>query len=217
MKLLNLMGILYFIQPAELVGTNRFKVGCSAKNDLSRVKSYKVGTRTIMILQCEDPFGIEQKVLQEFNTRFHKIAGNEYFEGNELDMRTVFYETYLQWEQHDAIIDQLKKLISNVKESERKILKMLHDPNQAPSSCPVMYLDAATMDRCKECIVQTIHYTNVETDFIYTCDLLYRLKQYCFLWGNKISGRLLLQTIMENSNVYEKNGKVYGIRLQEEI
>lgn len=94
------MGILYFIQPAELVGTTRFKVGCSTKNDLSRVKSYKAGTRMIMILQCEDPFLLEQKVLIEFNGQFHKIAGNEYFEGDESVMRKVFYDTYLQWEHH---------------------------------------------------------------------------------------------------------------------
>ena len=98
------MGILYFIQPAELVGTNRFKVGCSTKNDLSRVKSYKAGTRMIMILQCEDPFLLEQKVLVEFKNQFHKIAGNEYFEGDESVMRKVFYDTYLLWEhQRDAV------------------------------------------------------------------------------------------------------------------
>lgn len=94
------MGILYFIQPAELVGTTRFKVGCSTKNDLSRVKSYKAGTRMIMILQCDDPFLLEQKVLVEFKNQFHKIAGNEYFEGDESIMRKVFYDTYVQWEHH---------------------------------------------------------------------------------------------------------------------
>ena len=120
------MGILYFIQPAELVGTTRFKVGCSAKNDLSRVKSYRTGTRMIMILQCEDPFGVEQKVLFEFNDRFHKIAGNEYFEGDEHDMRKVFYDTYLEWEQQHTIIAQFKTLITTVKESIRKIEETLY-------------------------------------------------------------------------------------------
>lgn len=31
------MGIIYLIQPAELVGTNRYKIGCSKKDDLSRL------------------------------------------------------------------------------------------------------------------------------------------------------------------------------------
>jgi hypothetical protein len=198
------MGILYFIQPAELVGTNRFKVGCSTKNDLSRVKSYKVGTRMIMILQCEDPFGVEQKVIQEFNTRFHKIAGNEYFEGVELDMRKVFYETYLQWEQHDAIIAQLKTLISHVKKCIRKIEEVLYPEVFNPY---------------KAFIHEYIIY--VESDSVYLSDLKYQFKNYySIMWGayknnmNNMFGQLL-QTIMENSNVYEKNGKVYGIKFNE--
>lgn len=120
------MGILYFIQPAELVGTTRFKVGCSIKNDLSRVKSYKAGTRMIMILQCEDPFLLEQKVLVEFKNQFHKIAGNEYFEGDESIMRKVFYDTYVQWEHHkkdgiakwrnDKLKEQQQRLVQLQKE-----------------------------------------------------------------------------------------------------
>lgn len=127
------MGILYFIQPAELVGTNRFKVGCSTKNDLSRVKSYKAGTRMIMILQCEDPFLLEQKVLVEFKTQFHKIAGNEYFEGDESVMRKVFYDTYLQWEHHkkDGIAkwsnDKLKEQNDKLKEQNQRLAQLHKD------------------------------------------------------------------------------------------
>ena len=42
----NKKGTIYLIQPAELVGTERYKIGCSAKNDLERCKKgYKKGTR----------------------------------------------------------------------------------------------------------------------------------------------------------------------------
>jgi hypothetical protein len=120
------MGILYFIQPAELVGTNRFKVGCSTKNDLSRVKSYKTGTRMIMILQCEDPFLLEQKVLIEFKQQFHKIAGNEYFEGDEPVMRKVFYDTYVQWE-HDKKDGLAKWRNEKLKEQQQRLAKLQKD------------------------------------------------------------------------------------------
>lgn len=30
-------GIIYLIQPSELVGTNRYKIGCSTKTSLDRV------------------------------------------------------------------------------------------------------------------------------------------------------------------------------------
>jgi len=120
------MGILYFIQPAELVGTNRFKVGCSTKNDLSRVKTYKAGTRMIMILQCEDPFLLEQKVLVEFKNQFHKIAGNEYFEGDESVMRKVFYDTYLKWEHHKK--DGIAKWRNDkLKEQQQRLAQLQKD------------------------------------------------------------------------------------------
>ena len=33
------MGIIYLIQPKELIGTNRYKIGCSKKDDNSRLKN----------------------------------------------------------------------------------------------------------------------------------------------------------------------------------
>ena len=87
-------GTLYFIQPAELVGTNRYKIGCSATNDLVRCKSYRVGTRYIMILECKNPFAIESMVKSRFQTIFKRVAGKEYFEGDEREMVYLFYQTY---------------------------------------------------------------------------------------------------------------------------
>jgi hypothetical protein len=89
-------GTLYFIQPAELVGTNRYKIGCSAGNDMIRCKSYKQGTRYMMVLECHQPFVVEKEVKTQFNARFSRIAGKEYFEGNEIEMRDLFYHIYLQ-------------------------------------------------------------------------------------------------------------------------
>lgn len=99
------MGILYFIQPAELVGTNRYKIGCSSKSDLSRLRSYRVGTRILMVLECDNPFEVEEKLIAQFNQTFHKVAGNEWFEGNEKDMRTMFYDMYLQYEIRPMMVD----------------------------------------------------------------------------------------------------------------
>jgi hypothetical protein len=44
-------GIIYLIQPAELVGTNRFKIGCSNNTNLIRCKTgYKKGSIYIYVL-----------------------------------------------------------------------------------------------------------------------------------------------------------------------
>ena len=43
-------GIIYLLQPAELVGTDRFKFGCSTNNNLDRCKNgYKKGTVKCLI------------------------------------------------------------------------------------------------------------------------------------------------------------------------
>lgn len=87
------MGILYLIQPAELVGTNRVKVGCSKRPDLSRVtKDYKKGTLPICICYVEDPIAMERIIVAIFKHRFRLLAGNEYFVGDINEMRKVFFE-----------------------------------------------------------------------------------------------------------------------------
>ena len=48
------MGILYLVQPSELRNTFRFKIGRSSKFDLSRVRSYRNGTRYLCIMECID-------------------------------------------------------------------------------------------------------------------------------------------------------------------
>jgi transposase-like protein len=85
-------GTIYLIQPAELLGTNRYKVGCSAKNDLNRCKTgYKNGTRYLHIMACNEPFKIEAKVKELFKAKFSLIAGREYFEGDETEIKAEFY------------------------------------------------------------------------------------------------------------------------------
>lgn len=88
------MGTIYLIQPAELIDTNRFKIGCSATNNLERCKKgYKKGSRYIIIMECQKPFEIEKEIKKVFNDKFKLIAGKEYFEGNEEDIKKVFHDT----------------------------------------------------------------------------------------------------------------------------
>jgi ribosomal protein L37E len=85
------IGVVYLIQPAELVGTNRYKIGCSGENSLKRCSTgYKAGTRFVSITTCSAPFEVERVLKQAFNEAFHLIAGKEYFEGNEETMLAIF-------------------------------------------------------------------------------------------------------------------------------
>lgn len=94
------VGIIYLIQPAELVGTQRFKIGCSSKNTLDRIKSYRKGTRYLYICECENPFKLEKIIKESFNNKFILIAGREFFEGNEQEMCKLFSEILCENKNH---------------------------------------------------------------------------------------------------------------------
>lgn len=86
-------GIIYLIQPAELVGTSRYKIGCSGKTDLNRCKNgYKKGSRYLCIMECVNPVLLENKIKNIFSDKFKLIAGKEYYEGNEIDMYNLFIQ-----------------------------------------------------------------------------------------------------------------------------
>jgi hypothetical protein len=90
------MGLIYLIQPAELVGTNRYKIGCTAKNTLERILSYKKGTRILHISNSNDYSKVEKILIEKFTKNFKLIAGREYFEGNEIDIYKLFSEIVYQ-------------------------------------------------------------------------------------------------------------------------
>jgi hypothetical protein len=85
-------GIIYLVQPAELVGTNRYKIGMSLNTELERVKTgYKKGTRYIYIGECINARELENKIKNIFKNKFNLIAGTEYFEGNEKEIEKEFF------------------------------------------------------------------------------------------------------------------------------
>jgi hypothetical protein len=52
-------GTVYFIQPTELINTNKYKIGMSRENDLCRLKTYHKGTRFICVMSCKYPKTLE--------------------------------------------------------------------------------------------------------------------------------------------------------------
>lgn len=129
-----LKGIIYFIQPSELVGTNRYKIGCSKSPDLERCnKGYKKGSRYIYIMECNNPLILEKNIKDEFNKLFKLIAGNEYFEGNEYIMKKTFLK----------IVEEYEK--SNIKitdsDNNRSTLEFNYDTNKFKAVNTNEYLD----------------------------------------------------------------------------
>ena len=101
------MGIVYIIQPEELVGTNRLKIGCSRKNDLSRIYTgYRKDSRFLCICESEFPFQMEKCLLKAFNTNFREIAGHEFFEGDLIEMRNLFMKCVMNTDEYDINADK---------------------------------------------------------------------------------------------------------------
>ena len=55
-------GIVYFIQPKEYLGTDKYKIGCTRKSNLNRCSSYGINTRFIVVLECINPFEVESLI-----------------------------------------------------------------------------------------------------------------------------------------------------------
>jgi T5orf172 domain len=88
------MGYIYLLQPAELVGTDRYKIGISSKDNLNRLRSYGNGTRYMFLLECDDFFRIENRLKKAFNEcrDIKLIKGFEYFEGKQEIIMKIFFK-----------------------------------------------------------------------------------------------------------------------------
>lgn len=124
---------LYFIQPCLIIGTNRYKIGMSKTNDLTRVKSYHKGTRYIFLCECINAKEVESILIKEFKKKYKLIAGNEYYEiKDENEALELFIEIFLKYRKKieikqeeksyihqavDTVIDDLSNKFNNITSS----------------------------------------------------------------------------------------------------
>ena len=124
------MACIYLIQPKEYIGTGTCKIGMSRKNDLQRPKSYGIGTRFLCIMECQNPFRLEKKIIEKFNDSFQKIQGNEYFChcGEEDEMIKLFIEIVLQHKIVDRKEEEVKDYLTDSDSEDIKPLGYYHQP-----------------------------------------------------------------------------------------
>lgn len=122
-------GIIYLIQPTELVGTNRYKVGCSSKKTLDRVKNgYKKGTRYLHISECKKPFEIESEIKKIFNEKYNLVAGKEYFEvDNESNMIEIFTNIIINRNKNVCDIKNINYNFDQIKDNFIKKNRLRND------------------------------------------------------------------------------------------
>lgn len=91
-------GLIYLIQPVELIGTERYKIGMTSNPNLDRCKNgYKKGSRYICIMECNEPLVLERNIKNIFNEKFTLIAGKEYYEGNEKYVLNTFNNLVIEY------------------------------------------------------------------------------------------------------------------------
>ena len=84
-------GIVYMLQPPSLIGTDRYKIGCSANGgNVKRCLSYGVKSNVICICAVVNPFDVERQLKVAFNTNCERIAGLEYFRGESQTLQKLF-------------------------------------------------------------------------------------------------------------------------------
>ncbi len=89
--MINDKGLLYLIQPAELVGTHRYKIGYSRNNDINKFrKDYKKGSRFLDIYEYDRSPLLVREIRNNFNSKFKLVAGRTYYEGNENEIKNNF-------------------------------------------------------------------------------------------------------------------------------
>ena len=119
---MNYQGFVYLVQPSELIGTDRYKIGMSKnkKADYSRLISYGKKCEVLYIHNCDNPLRTERKLKKKFNDKFNLIARTEYFRGNKETMISLCDELF----NNDNYANFYNKNIKNKKKiREKKIRK----------------------------------------------------------------------------------------------
>ena len=115
-------GIVYLIQPEELLLTNRYKIGCSGKGNLSRLSAYKKNSRYLCVIECIYPYALENQIKEKFTKKYKLIAGKEFFEGLENEIFNDFINIVQEYNNDQLIQNIANTEIGNMEKiiNERK-------------------------------------------------------------------------------------------------
>lgn len=131
------MGYIYLLQPAELVGTDRYKIGISSKDNLNRLKSYGGGTRYIFFMECDNYLFVENKLKESFNKNklLICIKGKEYFKGPEEIIMKEFFSIVFKYNiKHHVDNNEIKESILSDTDSMEVDLMYFSDGEKYESS-----------------------------------------------------------------------------------
>lgn len=84
-------GFVYLIREREdiLLGNNVYKAGYTNRTFKERFNDYPAGSEIISVHYIENPFDVEQDIIQIFKKKFEIARGKEYFKGDVKIMKCV--------------------------------------------------------------------------------------------------------------------------------
>lgn len=156
------MGLVYLVQPSELKGTDRYKIGCSHNDGVGRITSgYNLTTVTFLVENVDNPFEVEKRLVHAFAQRFHQLPGSrEYFSGNIIDMITCFRAILVaEFDKKKGALQVEQEAATQASEEEQEPLL----PNQCPKcrrvfsrkdymKLHVKKCDGYDKKQCKKCL-----------------------------------------------------------------
>ena len=89
-------GYIYFLQEREFIKTNEniYKIGMTNKKHLERFNQYPKGSKLLFQITCNNANKVEKEIINSLKNKFirRKDIGNEYFEGNYLEMIDLIFD-----------------------------------------------------------------------------------------------------------------------------
>ncbi len=89
----------YLVWPKEYIRTNEpiYKTGNTVTKqnhvNLQRLTSYGIGSKVLLLLECDDALNMERVILEKFNIEFERhIFGTEFFVGDKKKMMQIMME-----------------------------------------------------------------------------------------------------------------------------
>jgi hypothetical protein len=118
-SIINSYNYIYLLQEREFIKTNEniFKIGRSTQEHTKRFQQYPKGSRLILQIECINCKTTEKSILGIFRCKYkqRKDIGNEYFEGDYMQMMDDIYSFVLKYNK-EMIID-----VKSVSDSESDI------------------------------------------------------------------------------------------------
>ena len=163
---------IYLLQEREFIrlNENTYKIGKTETTNLTRFNQYPNGSRLIFQTICNNCHNIEKKIIKIFKNKFiqKKEYGNEYFNGNYMEMIDIIYNI-IKNEDYECIINNSKEFNNN----KNVILPNTFEdilPNTFNDILPNNFNDILTSNNeeinsyylCKNCNYNTVNYKDMK-------------------------------------------------------